>query len=796
MMNFIAVHQVDLMLVCSGLCGAIAIFVFFTNNLTFNRKIALIYTELASMLLLFSDSLSYVYRGDTSRAGIVIARVSNFFVYIMTLAMVHAFNLYIVDVFRNEGGIKKVPLRLRIVEILICLGELIVVISQFTGFLYYFDDMNIYHRGTWYLVSYVMPFLSLIIQLSVIIQYYKNLRRGIRISLLMFTLVPMITAVFQFFLFGLSLINISCVMMAVVIYIFALKDMNETVEHASKIEIEYLRQEHKNMQRMFEQTTTAFVNAIDAKDRYTHGHSSRVAEYARKIAEFSGKNEKECNEVYYAALLHDIGKIGIPDSIITKESRLTGEEYEFVKHHTQIGEQILSSIREFPYLSIGARYHHERYDGKGYPDKLKGEDIPEIARIVAVADAYDVMTSKRSYRDPISQQQVREEFVKGSGAQFDPKFAQIMIHLIDMDTEYQMKEKIEVKELDGKNELHCGVYRESVSNGIWINSNPTKIHLKCRRESRNNDNYLPALVLFDSLDAHIYTDEQKKNDWNYYEFGEIFFDGNTKCTGAVKMQADTKHFDTEGMKEDIAELNPIEYELEAVKYKDHAKIRISSRYETTDVIVALPDSSRFLYLSMTGTNCYINDVSISKSEDVVGPDYIPRISEEKTYIDVPEGDMPNIQIDGYRSNATVGIPIVDGLQIKFDVLFLPTARLVWHCPYISIFYSDNRRTYGDNYCEYALVRLDGEHWDSCEFAKNKMTVNMTEKFEDWDTWKENGKKGFECTVTFKREGNTITTVTENLGISIRNVTVLDIEAIDVFVSLTGDQVALTNIRVL
>jgi HD-GYP domain-containing protein (c-di-GMP phosphodiesterase class II) len=240
----------------------------------------------------------------------------------------------------------------------------------------------------------------------------------------------MITAVFQFFLFGLSLINISCVMMAVVIYIFALKDMNETVEHASKIEIEYLRQEHKNMQRMFEQTTTAFVNAIDAKDRYTHGHSSRVAEYARKIAEFSGKNEKECNEVYYAALLHDIGKIGIPDSIITKESRLTGEEDEVVKHHTQIGEQILSSIREFPYLSIGARYHHERYDGTGYPEGKKETEIPLIARIVAVADSFDAMNCDRPYRNKLLRDQIREEFIKNRGTQFDPSIVTIFLDIM------------------------------------------------------------------------------------------------------------------------------------------------------------------------------------------------------------------------------------------------------------------------------------------------------------------------------------------------------------------------------
>ncbi|MBR3524399.1 MAG: HD domain-containing protein [Lachnospiraceae bacterium] len=121
----------------------------------------------------------------------------------------------------------------------------------------------------------------------------------------------------------------------------------------------------KNQQRLFEQTAMALVNAIDAKDRYTHGHSSRVADYSRKIAEYSGKGPEECNEIYYAALLHDVGKIGIPEHIINKEGKLTEEEYAVIKQHPVLGEQILHSISEFPALGIGALYHHERYDGKG-----------------------------------------------------------------------------------------------------------------------------------------------------------------------------------------------------------------------------------------------------------------------------------------------------------------------------------------------------------------------------------------------------------------------------------------------
>lgn len=184
----------------------------------------------------------------------------------------------------------------------------------------------------------------------------------------------------------------------------------------------------------------ALVYVIDAKDRYTNGHSSRVAEYAKEIAGRYGYSEKEQNDIYITGLLHDAGKIGVPDAIINKTAALTDKEYEIIKRHPMIGYNILSTIKEMPNLSDGARWHHERYDGRGYPDGLKGEAIPEVSRIIAVADAYDAMTSRRSYRDVMPQEKVRSEIERGSGTQFDPKFAAIMLQIIDEDTEYNLRE--------------------------------------------------------------------------------------------------------------------------------------------------------------------------------------------------------------------------------------------------------------------------------------------------------------------------------------------------------------------
>ena len=182
----------------------------------------------------------------------------------------------------------------------------------------------------------------------------------------------------------------------------------------------------------------ALAAAIDAKDAYTNGHSGRVAEYAREIGRRYGYSKKQQSEIYMMGLLHDVGKIGIPDSVINKPGRLTDEEYDVIKTHSVIGSQILSKTTEMPRMAVGAHWHHERFDGTGYPDRLAGHDIPEEARILAVADAYDAMTSRRSYRDALPQDVVRKEIEDEKGKQFDPEFADIMLKMIDEDKDFTL----------------------------------------------------------------------------------------------------------------------------------------------------------------------------------------------------------------------------------------------------------------------------------------------------------------------------------------------------------------------
>ncbi len=542
--------------------------------------------------------------------------------------------------------------------------------------------------------------------------------------------------------------------------------------------------QHRKLRLFFEQTATALVNAIDAKDPYTHGHSSRVAEYSRKLAEMTGKSTEECNEVYYAALLHDVGKIGVPGNIINKETKLTDKEFETIKSHPDVGAHILQSISEFPFLSLGARFHHERYDGRGYPNGLKGEEIPDIARMVSVADAYDAMTSKRSYRDPIPQQKVREEFVKGIGTQFDPEYARMMLHLIDLDTEYEMKEKGDITELSSANgETVIDKHRSCVMQGV-----PLSQHMTTMRFEAKGSWASVSAVLFDSLDGRVHTTERECKDLNYFEYGEFFADGRVDAKNIRKSKTEKKKADKSALKEH-------EYRIEAVKLKDHVLIRFESAEQTVETVIALPDSSRFSYLGLTGENVTISGIKIDKATDPIAEGYIPRIAEEISYIDDTVGDMPNVQIDGYRTASSQGIALGKKTVITFHTMSLPTARLVWHCPFINIFTSPNGVCGGKGYRDLALMRLDGECWECDPASSCRLGVSMSDDFTGWDEWKKLNKKGFDCTVTITREGNSITVTSQNGGITLSSTAVLTGINEQVYAALTGDQCALTNIKV-
>ena len=242
-----------------------------------------------------------------------------------------------------------------------------------------------------------------------------------------------------------------------------------------------------------------------------------------------------------------------------------------------------------------------------------------------------------------------------------------------------------------------------------------------------------------------------------------------------------------------------EYSIEAVRVRDHVLIRIGDGRRKTEVTVALPDSSRYAFIALTGRNCFINDIHIDKTSDAVQDNYIPRIAEEISYIDVPAGDIPNLQVDGVRTASTQGVPVEDGMSFSFHAMSLPTARLIWHCPYVVLFYAADGKVNGPDYREYALIRLNGEDWTREDNAPNHITVRREDDFMGWEAWKQGNKQGYDCTVAFAREGDRITVSTRNLGLSVTGVISLPDPLPKgketVYAALTGDQCALTGIRV-
>lgn len=204
-----------------------------------------------------------------------------------------------------------------------------------------------------------------------------------------------------------------------------LKDTNEKLEQAYLESIQTVRY------------------TVEAKDTYTRGHSDRVSEYSILIGKRVGLSEEQLKTLRIGGLFHDVGKIGVPDAILQKDAKLTDEEYSEIKNHPSIGAHILSTASIFKELVPIVKHHHERYDGHGYPSQLKGEDIPYLARIAAIADSFDAMTSKRTYRDSLPLDVVIEEFKRCRGTQFDPELDDVFLDILENHFE-------EIEEIRGK----------------------------------------------------------------------------------------------------------------------------------------------------------------------------------------------------------------------------------------------------------------------------------------------------------------------------------------------------------
>lgn len=191
-----------------------------------------------------------------------------------------------------------------------------------------------------------------------------------------------------------------------------------------------LEQTYDKLENAYLESIQALRYTVEAKDPYTRGHSDRVSEYSILIGEKLNLSKKDLKDLKIGGLFHDIGKIGVPDEILKKETRLTDDEYSEIKNHPNIGVHILSNASIFKDILPIVKHHHEKYDGTGYPGKLKGEEIPFLARITAVADSFDAMTSKRTYRDSLPMETVISEFQRCKGSQFDPQITDIFLDIL------------------------------------------------------------------------------------------------------------------------------------------------------------------------------------------------------------------------------------------------------------------------------------------------------------------------------------------------------------------------------
>lgn len=202
-----------------------------------------------------------------------------------------------------------------------------------------------------------------------------------------------------------------------------------------------LKEKNEEIEKAYLESIETLRYTVEAKDKYTRGHSDRVSEFSVLIGKYMGLSKDDLKILRIGGLFHDIGKIGVPDSILLKDSKLTDDEYSQIKNHPSIGKQILSNATIFKDMIPIVYYHHEKYDGTGYPERLKADEIPLFARITAVADTFDAMTTKRSYRNALPLDIVRTEIERCSGTQFDPAIVKVFLEILD----YHYDEILEIQ---------------------------------------------------------------------------------------------------------------------------------------------------------------------------------------------------------------------------------------------------------------------------------------------------------------------------------------------------------------
>ena len=305
-------------------------------------------------------------------------------------------------------------------EAIIFTQVLINTVLHFTGTVEYYTTLKFAH--IWTIITILAGLICMVIDIK------KNLIK--RYSIVAFgMLVLIVSAVFELIVFYVGTFKLGVFLGLGLMILLGTTAMQTIKDAIARVEDRRLYSE-----KMTQATFQTIAGTIDAKDEYTGGHSERVGEYAAKIATWMAETysftDDDIARIRHIGLMHDIGKIGVPDSVLNKKGRLTDEEYNLMKQHTVIGSDILKNIEDVAGLRDGVRHHHERYDGKGYPDGLKGDEITPFARILCIADSFDAMTSDRVYRGRLTREQVLDEIEKNRGTQFAPEVADTVLAMI------------------------------------------------------------------------------------------------------------------------------------------------------------------------------------------------------------------------------------------------------------------------------------------------------------------------------------------------------------------------------
>lgn len=403
-------------------------FIFFTSIITilFSFALGIVYKTKFDMEYLGWCMLmgSTWMLGESKFRQLFIPNASSFatLCFLMIMLCPIPISLYVNSL--QRGKYKKI---FHWISVFAFFNFVICTILHFFGIADYIETLPIAHIIL--AITFIATFLTFIIG------YWNHKNKSDRL-LFFGLLVTMLSVIFEsisvYFVVSISgiFIGIGILILLFINVIRTIHIIRNIIKQQQRAELDKRK---KHMEEMSLQLMQTLSTTIEAKDEYTRGHSHRVAQYSVLIAEALGWNTKDIDHLQYAAYLHDIGKIGIPDTILNKPSKLTNEEFAIIKEHTTIGANILKNITLIDHVQEVVKYHHERYDGLGYPDGLKGKEIPIQARIVAVADSYDAMSSRRIYRNQLSKQQIIAEFQQNKGTQFDPEITDIFLQLLKDD---------------------------------------------------------------------------------------------------------------------------------------------------------------------------------------------------------------------------------------------------------------------------------------------------------------------------------------------------------------------------